>query len=51
MMVRCVCGWTTVGDEDAVVAETRRHGAELHNMDVSRDEVLAMVIDDDIDEG
>lgn len=40
--VRCACGWRTVGTEDEVVVATTQHGIDLHNMQVTRDEVLAM---------
>jgi predicted small metal-binding protein len=44
IMVRCVCGWTTTGPEDDVVAATVEHGRQLHNMTPSRDDVLAMAV-------
>ena len=46
MRVRCACGWETSGDEDTVVAATQDHGRELHNMDASREQVVAMAIPD-----
>jgi len=42
LQVTCACGWQTVGSEAEVVAATRAHGVDLHNMDVTRDQVLAM---------
>jgi hypothetical protein len=42
--VRCACGWEETGDEDSVVAATVEHGARLHNMTPTRDEVLAMSV-------
>lgn len=47
MRVRCTCGWETSGDEDDVVAATREHGRRLHNMEATREDVLAMAVDDD----
>lgn len=44
MRVRCACGWETTGDEDAVVAATQEHGRRLHNMEASREQVVAMAI-------
>jgi predicted small metal-binding protein len=44
LQVRCACGWETSGTEDEVVAATREHGRRLHNMEPTRDEVLAMVV-------
>lgn len=47
MRVRCVCGWESSGDEAAVVAATQDHGRRLHNMEATRDQILAMAIPDD----
>lgn len=38
------CGWETIGTEDEVVAATGEHGRSLHNMDATRDEILALAI-------
>lgn len=46
MRVRCVCGWESAGEEATVVAAAQDHGRRLHNMDVTRDQVVAMAIDD-----
>jgi predicted small metal-binding protein len=43
--VRCVCGWETTGTKKDVVTATREHGRRLHNMEPTRDEVLAMAVD------
>lgn len=40
--VVCECGFTSQGQPDDVVKETQKHGQEVHNMDVSRDQVMAM---------
>jgi predicted small metal-binding protein len=48
--VRCVCGWETAGDDDEVVAATQEHGRRLHNMDATREQVLAMALPEDGDE-
>lgn len=42
LIVTCACGYEARGEEDAVVAETQRHGVEVHNMDVTREQVLDM---------
>lgn len=47
MRVRCVCGWESSGDEEAVVTATQEHGRRLHNMEASREKVIAMAIEDD----
>jgi hypothetical protein len=46
LRVRCVCGWEVVGTEDEVVPATQAHGLEVHNMEATRDEVLAMAVPD-----
>jgi predicted small metal-binding protein len=40
--VTCECGFNVTGDEDTLVAATQKHGREVHNMDVSKEQVLAM---------
>ena len=42
IVVTCACGFTARGREDEVVAETQEHGRHVHNMDVSRQQVLDM---------
>ena len=44
LRVRCVCGWEVVGTEDEVVPATQAHGRQVHNMEATRDEVLAMAL-------
>jgi predicted small metal-binding protein len=38
---RCACGWEVTGSEDVVVDATIDHGRRIHNMEATRDEVLA----------
>ena len=38
---RCACGWEVSGPEGEVVDATIDHGRRIHNMDATRDEVLA----------
>lgn len=38
----CQCGWETTGDEDQIVERAQQHGRDLHNMDVSHDQAMAM---------
>jgi predicted small metal-binding protein len=38
---RCACGWEIRGTEDTVVAATIDHGRRIHNMEASREQVLA----------
>jgi predicted small metal-binding protein len=42
LVVRCVCGWETVGSEDEVVVAAQEHGRKVHNMHSTRDQVLAL---------
>jgi uncharacterized protein len=42
LLVRCVCGWETVGTKPQVVAATQEHGRAIHNMAATPDEVMAM---------
>jgi predicted small metal-binding protein len=46
LRLRCACGWEASGDEDEVVAAATEHGERVHNMRPTRDEVLAMVVND-----
>jgi predicted small metal-binding protein len=43
-IVKCDCGFTTdrTDDDDQLVEQVRQHGREAHNMDVTRDQALAM---------
>jgi predicted small metal-binding protein len=42
LTVRCACGWETSGPEAEIVPATVEHGRRLHNMDATREQVLAM---------
>ena len=44
LKVRCACGWEVRGSEEEVVVATREHGARLHNMAATREQVLAMAV-------
>jgi predicted small metal-binding protein len=46
-----VCGWESSGDEDTVVAATQDHGRRLHNMEATREQVVAMAVPDDHSSG
>ncbi len=43
---RCACGWEISGGLDEVVEATIDHGQRIHNMEASRDEVLAVLLGD-----
>ena len=38
---RCACGWEITGPVDEVVEATIDHGARIHNMAATREDVLA----------
>jgi len=51
---RCACGWEVRGPEDVVVDATIEHGRRIHNMEATRDQVVAAlhappVVDDAAD--
>lgn len=41
-VVNCDCGWSFEGEDDELVAAVQQHGRDAHNMDVSREQALAM---------
>jgi predicted small metal-binding protein len=38
----CACGWVTEGDREAVVEAAQEHGRDLHNMEVTEADAMAM---------
>jgi predicted small metal-binding protein len=42
LVVSCDCGFEARGREDELVPKVQSHGREAHNMDVTREQVLAM---------
>ena len=38
---RCACGWEITGSLDEVVDATIDHGRRIHNMEATRDQVIA----------
>ncbi len=40
IQTRCVCGWVSSGDVEAVVEATIEHGRRMHNMVATREQVL-----------
>jgi predicted small metal-binding protein len=42
LVVRCDCGFEARGDEAKLIPIVQKHGREAHNMEVNRDQVLAM---------
>jgi predicted small metal-binding protein len=41
---RCACGWEVTGPLDEVVDATIDHGRRIHNMEATRDEVVAVLM-------
>ena len=42
LLVTCACGLEIRGEENEVVEKVQQHGRDAHNMEVTREEVLAM---------
>ena len=42
LLVRCDCGYEARGSEETLVPAVQKHGREVHNMPVTREQVLAM---------
>ncbi len=42
LLVACDCGYEARGAEDALIPAVQKHGREAHNMQVTREQVLAM---------
>jgi len=42
LIVTCVCGYEVRGTADQLIPQVRQHGRDLHNMDVTDEQVLAM---------
>jgi len=42
LVVRCECGFEARGTEEEIVPVVQQHGREAHNMDATREQVLAM---------
>ena len=40
----CACGWEVTGPLDDVVDATIDHGRRIHNMEATREQVLAVVL-------
>lgn len=43
---RCACGWEVTGPVDVVVDATIDHGRRIHNMEATRDQVVAALMAD-----
>jgi predicted small metal-binding protein len=43
--VTCLCGWQCRGTEDEVVEQVIAHGRDVHGVESTRDEILAIAVD------
>lgn len=43
--VTCLCGWQCRGTLDEVVDQVVRHGREVHGIESTREEILAIAVD------
>ena len=44
---RCACGWEVSGSMDEVVDATIDHGRRIHNMEATREQVVAVLLGED----
>jgi predicted small metal-binding protein len=44
---RCACGWEVTGSLDDVVDATIDHGLRIHNMEATRDQIIAALLGPD----
>jgi predicted small metal-binding protein len=40
--IECDCGWTCRGTEEVLLAAAREHGREVHDMELTREQILAI---------
>jgi predicted small metal-binding protein len=43
--VTCLCGWQCRGTEDEVVFQVQAHGRDIHGIESTREEVLAIAVE------
>jgi len=44
-IINCDCGYVARGDsDDALVADAQQHAREAHDMEITRDQVLALAV-------
>ncbi|MCI0347189.1 MAG: DUF1059 domain-containing protein [Chloroflexi bacterium] len=41
----CICGWHVRGTEDEIVVQVQAHGREVHGIESTREEILALAVD------
>ena len=42
IQINCDCGFSVSGDTETVVAEVQAHGRAVHDMDITREQVVEM---------
>jgi predicted small metal-binding protein len=42
LQIECDCGWTCRGTEDELLIECAEHGREVHGMQLTREQILAV---------
>jgi predicted small metal-binding protein len=46
-VINCDCGYTARGEtDDELVADAQKHAREVHDMELTREQVLAMAVDE-----
>jgi hypothetical protein len=50
-IITCACGQQWRGTVAELIPVVRQHGYDVHNMDVTADQVRAMAVDADADRG
>lgn len=43
--VTCMCGWRCRGTEDEIVTQVQAHGRDAHQIESTREEILAIAYD------
>jgi predicted small metal-binding protein len=43
-IVSCACGFEVRGTDEELIPVVRQHGLEVHNMEVTPEQVLAMAV-------
>jgi predicted small metal-binding protein len=42
LQIECDCGWTCRGTEEELLAACAEHGREVHGMELTREQILAV---------
>ena len=49
-LIECECGWSFRGSEEELLEAARAHGREVHDMELSSDQILAIARPVDADD-